>query len=274
MRPSTPLPKNPPILALLALCVLASPGQTAPSQPAKTQDLTGVLERVRQDVGHYELQAARWRGLITPKIADPAMPPPPFLAACPASLANYDFDITKIELTLQVVAENTVTADVGLKIPIGGASIGPDVNGDASRTMTKTIVLDRIPSNNLAELAKYRGSEDYANLTTKHQAFLMSHASAAGEKPSAPVFPISDTIMALRKSLLAASSKLPCFDTAKGDGVGNTIKFDFQVDTAVDPTIGFSFLVVSAKADDKTQSKTENTIAITIAPHAKPTGAR
>jgi hypothetical protein len=261
-----------PILVSLGVGGLAGcPHPALGQNDQKTQDVTGILERIRQDVGHYELQAAGWRGIIGPKTADPAMPPPPFAIACPKSLVNYDFDVTKIELALEVVATNTATADVvGLKVPIGGASLGLDLNGSIAKTQTKTIVLDRIPTNDLSELRKYRDGQDYANLTRRHQAFLSSHSPSVGENAPPPVFPISDMIIGLRKSLLEASGKLPCFDTANGEAVGHSIKFEFEVDKAVDPTLGFTFLIVTAKADDKIQNQVNNTITITVAPHAKP----
>ena len=71
------------------------------------------------------------------------MPPPPFEVACPASIANYDFDVIKIELTLQAIAANTVSGDAGLKVPIIDASLGPDFNGSRAHTRTTTIILDR-----------------------------------------------------------------------------------------------------------------------------------
>lgn len=258
-----------PILVSLGVGGLAGcPHPALGQNDQMTQNVTGILERIRQDVGHYELQAAGWRGIFGPKTADPARPH--VAIACPKSLANYDFDVTKIELTLEVVAANTATDDVGLKIPIGGGSLGPDLNGSVAKTQTKTIVLDSIPTNDLSELTKYRNGPDYANLTKRHQAFLSSHSPSVGEKAPPSVFPISDTIIGLRKSLLEASGKPPCFDTANGEAVGNSIKFEFEVDKAVDPTLGFTFLIVTAKADDKIQNQVNNTITITVAPHSKP----
>jgi hypothetical protein len=257
--------KGLPILACLTLTISAicsASGATAPATAANTQDATGVFERIRQDVGYYQLQAAQWRGVIDPKIPDPAMPAAPFDIACPKSLANYDFDITKVEISLQVVAGNTATADAGLNVPIGGAGLAADLNASVARTQTKTITLDRIPSNDPTELARFRDGPDYTNLTTGLQDF------PALNQP--PVFPISTAIIELRKSLLASAGKVPCFDIAQEKSVGDTIKIDFEVDKAADPTIGFTFLIVTAKADDKIQNKVDNTITVTIAPHPKP----
>jgi hypothetical protein len=238
--------------------------QTSTTASSDTQDATGILERIRQDVGNYEYIADQWRGVIGPKTIDPAMPEPPFASVCPT--ANYDFDITKVELTLQVTAQNTATGDVGLKIPFGGATLGPDVNGSSAKTQTKTIVLDRIPANDPSQLIKFHNGPDYQNLTSNHQTFLRTQATT--NVTAARVFPITDTIIGLRKSLLAASGKLPCFDSAMGEVADNSVKFDFEVDKSIDPTLGFDFLIVSAKADDKLERKVENTLVVTIAPHS------
>jgi hypothetical protein len=261
--------KTLPTLACLIFMTSAhcsAAAATVPANPDNTQDATGVFERIRQDVGYYELQAAQWRGVIAPKITDPAMPPAPFRNECPKSLANYDFDITKVEISLQVVADNTATADAGLQVPFGSAS--PDAKASLGHRQTRTVVLDRIPSNDPTELAKFRDGPDYTNLTTGHQAFLAANPPPAGTHP--PVFPISNTIIELRRSLLASVGKVPCFDIGQGKSVGDTIKFDFEVDKSTDLTVGFSFLIVTAKGDDKTQNKTDNTITVTIAPHPKP----
>jgi hypothetical protein len=276
----SPNPGRPPscrraLPILLSLAVIATPicsaaAATAPANPDTSQDATGIFERIRQDVGYYALQAAQWRGVIAPKIPDPAMPPAPFKIACPKSLANYDFDITKVEVSLQVVAGNTATADGGLKIPITPATL--DLNDSRAQTQTRTIILDRIPSNDPAELVQFRNGPDYANLTTGHQAFLAANPPATATHP--PVLPISNTIIGLRNSLVASAGKVPCFDIAQDKSVSDTIKFDFEVDKSADPTIGFTLLIVTAKADDKIQNKIENTITITIAPHPKPAATR
>jgi hypothetical protein len=256
-------------MTVLAATCCIQPSGAADNQNDFT-DLTGILQRIRQDVGNYEYQAASWRGDITPKISDPAMPPPPFKVACPKSIANYDYDITKVEVTFQAATANTLAGDLGLKIPIGGATVGPDINGSLANTQTRTVILDRIVPYSPAELKIYHNSDDYANLTGNHAAWLKAHPDPVGSKPAPAVFPISDTLMGLRKSLLQASGTLPCFDIAPGETVGDSIKFEFEVDKALDPTVGFSFLIVTAKADDKMQNKADNTITVTFAPHARP----
>ena len=240
------------------------------AQDDHSQDVTGILERIRQDVGHYELQAARWRGLLAPKLRDPAAPQPPFTIACQKSVNNYDFDITKVMLTLNVIETNTETGELGLKIPMVGGNFNPAVNKNFASTQTKTIVFDRIPSNSLIELAGFRDGKDYENLTKKHEAYLLSHLVQDEDKPPPPVFPISDTIIALRKSLMAAAGKLPCFDIAKGEKVGDSITLEFQVAKATDQTLGFSLFIVTAKLDEKSNYDRNNTIVISIAPRSLP----
>jgi hypothetical protein len=209
-------------------------GGVQPSSATESgeQDATGILERIRQDIGNYEYQAAQRRGDIQPKIHDPAVPPPPFVVACPASVANYNFDVTKIELTLQAIAGDTATGDVGLKVLIFDASLGPDLNGSVAHTRTKTVVLDRFVPYRPSELQKFHAGADYR--TTNHNAFLQTRAAQAAAA-ALPVFPISDTLAELRTSLVEASGKLPCFDVAKGD--------------------------------DKTQTTADNKIVVSFAPH-------
>jgi hypothetical protein len=254
--------------ASIALAVAVLTGCTTPQTSSnttpETQDVTGILERIRQDVGNYEYIADQWRGTIKPKIADPAIPPAPFTSVCP--IINYDFDITKIELSLQVTAENTASGDVGLKVPVGGATLGPDINGSRAQTQTKTIVFDRIPTDDPSQLVKFHDGPDYQNLTVHHKAFLSSQQQTS---PGATrVFPITDTIIGLRKSLLAAAGKYPCFDIDLDKSTGDSIKLDFEVDKSIDPTLGFDFLIVTAKVDNKIESKLDNTLTITIAPHS------
>jgi hypothetical protein len=251
---------------LAALAVGCTVQPSAATEPGE-QDVTGIFERVRQDVGNYEYQAAQRRGDVQPKVADPALPPPPFDVACPASVANYDFDVTKIELTLQAIAANTVSGDVGLKIPIVDATLGPDVSGDLAHTRTKTVVIDRLVPYRPSDLQKFHDGPDYANLTAKHQAFLQSQKTRSAATAALPVFPISDTLAELRKSLVGASGKLPCFDVAKNEAVGDSMNFEFQVVKAIDPTVGFSLGIVTAKADDKTQTTADNKIVVSFAPH-------
>lgn len=249
-----------------ALAVGCTVQPSAATEPGE-QDVTGILERIRQDVGNYEYLAAQRRGDIQPKIPDPALPPPPFDVACPASVANYDFDVTKIGLTLQAIAANTASGDVGLKIPIFDASLGPDVNGSLANTRTKTVVIDRLVPYRPSELQKFHDGADYQNLTAKHQAFLQSQKTKSGAPAALPVFPISDTLDELRGSSVGASGKLPCFDVAKGEAVGDSINLEFQVVKAIDPTVGFSLGIVTAKADDKTRTTADNKIVVSFAPH-------
>jgi hypothetical protein len=238
----------------LILAATCGPGRSAAAENGE-QNVTGIFERIRQDVGNYEYLAARRRGDIQPKLADPAMPPPPFQVACAASIVNYDFDVTKIELTLQAIAGNTASGEVGLKVPIFDASLGPDVNGSLAHTRTTAITLDRFVPYRPAELQKFHDGQDYRNLTTKTVAL--------------PVFPISNTLANLRRSLVEASGKLPCFDEKKGDKVDDSITLEFQVEKASDPTVGFSLGIVTAQADDKNQTTSDNKLVVTFAPHVK-----
>ena len=48
--------------AVLGLSLLYVAGPAFAEQaPLKSESLTSILERIRQDVGYYEVQAARWR---------------------------------------------------------------------------------------------------------------------------------------------------------------------------------------------------------------------
>jgi hypothetical protein len=251
------------ILFCVALIMGSGIYQTARSQSphaddskdSNAQDVTSILERIRQDVGNYEYMAHQWRGVIQPRLADPAAPDASDAPAV-CSLDNYDFDVTNVEVTLQAVTQKTYSGGLALKIPFGGAAIKSDGNSSLSSIMTNTIVLDRIPTNDPKQLQRYHDSSDYINLTKRD-------ATHAGP----PVFPITEAIIALRKTLIAAAGKYPCFNMPSEKSAGNVIKFEFEVDKALDADVGFDVHVVSAKVDGNAQNKKVNAIVVTLTPH-------
>jgi hypothetical protein len=259
-------------IACVCLAVFAAdrPGQAigATESAAGEQDLASIFERIRQDVGNYEYQAARWRGDIKPKIPDPALSPSQPVIVCSESVANYDYDITKINVSLHAVASTTTTGGVGLAIPIGVGNVDTRVNGSIAHRQTKTILLERVVPYIPLQLQKFHDGKDYANLTTDHQEYLRSNAAANVGKTPLPVFPISDTLIALRKSLLQAAGKLPCFDVEPRETGSDSMTFEFHVETAVDPNVGFAF-IVTANAGHKIENTGANTITITFEPHSK-----
>ncbi len=271
------------VAAVAAFAVGPPPAPIA--APAQLQSLTGILERIRQDAGFYEVQAARWRGdipespMLDPALTVPAHDDPPdadhpqgqhspsrsIANACP--IDQYDFDIVKIELTLQVVSADTMSGHMGLKVPYLGADLSGGAGASRAKTVTKTVVLDRTMPYDLVKLTDYFKGDDYKRLARGSEE---DHAAPAGGPTATAVFPISDALLALRQNLVLAAEKEPCFDVDPAVTSNDSLKLDFQVQTSMDKDVGFTFLLYSASADDKNQKNSENTMVVTFAPHSKP----
>jgi hypothetical protein len=258
--------------AVIGLSLLFAAGPAVAEQdPPRDEALTSILERIRQDIGYYQVQAARWRADISDPTDQGGQPHPPRPqpdAAC--DISDFDFDVTNVQANLQTVMAKTETGSVGLRVPLVGqeGSLASDVSRQASGT--ETISLTRRYRYNIEHLASYQASKDYQQLETAYQARNASEAT----QPN-PVLPVADTLLELRKHLIRSAEKLPCFDWADKDGKSgsSSIALEFLVQQAVDGTVGFNFWIVSAKANAKIERTNVNTLVVNFAPHARPVPA-
>jgi hypothetical protein len=226
------------------------------------QEISGVLERIRQDVGYYEELAASRRG----QNVDPdTLGSDGKMLNLVCSTASYDFDVSKITPTLTVYTARTDSGDIGLKIPFGPpgvGSIGPDINGKNIQTATQTLTFDR-----------FYNSQPTA-LTPQLEAATVQ--AAQSQRPS--VTPIADTLVRLRKSLIQSAQSQPCFSNVDKDNKSNdTIKIDFIVEKDADPNVGFNLYLVSAKAGHEDDTKNTSSLMVTFVPHINnpiPTASR
>jgi hypothetical protein len=272
------------VAILLAMAATVASNAKVPRQAPDSESLTAILERIRQDVGYYEVQAALWRGDLPGQTQDPALTTPAYVdppdadhpnglvhpartieAKCP--IDRYDFDVTKVEVTVQVVEGSIAAGDVGLKVPYTGSDLS--MGTTHQMTATKTLVLDREAKYEIDKFAEFSNSDDYQRLVTGHQSYLQLQAGLAqpdAMSATAPVFPISQTLLSLRQNLVEAAEKVPCFEIPDHTS-SNTIKLDFQVAQSSNADIGFTLEVVSAKLASLRQQAAENTITVTYAPH-------
>ena len=100
--------------AIVGLSLLFATGPALrgknPPVPKKAESLTSILERIRQDVGYYEVQAARRRNLTSPPHQSKAMPDTPAPGVLPAAacdIRDFDFDVTNVQANLQTVTMET-----------------------------------------------------------------------------------------------------------------------------------------------------------------------
>jgi hypothetical protein len=262
--------------AALGLSLLFAAGPAFADQdppPAQAEPLTSILERIRQDVGFYEVQAARWRADITDP-TDPGKLHPvglqsntvPVAPAC--DIRDFDFDVTNVQATLQTVMADTGTGSVGLRVPLLGKEGSVDAEVSRQVSQTETIALTRRFRYRTEQLARYQESEDYRVLETAHVQYHTQEAHRATQ--ANPVLPIADTLIELHKNLIRSAEKLPCFEWADKDvkPESSSITLEFLVQQAADGTVGFNFWIVSAKADAKIERTNVNTLVVSFAPHA------
>jgi hypothetical protein len=260
--------------AVLALSLLFAGPALADQAPSKAESLTSVLERIRQDVGYYEVQAARRRADIADPTKQDRLPDAARLATDDVSMAacdtsDLDFDVTDVRASLQAVTAETGGGSVGLRVPLLGkeGSVDADVSRQASGT--ETVTLTRRFHYSTKELASYQESDDYRQLEAAHTQYHARDASAPAV--ANPVLPIADTLLELRKNLMRSAAKLPCFEWAENDAKpeNSSITLEFLVQQAVDGTVGFNFWIISAKADGRLERTNVNTLVISFAPHGR-----
>lgn len=258
------------VLGLSLLCV-AGP-VLAEQAPLKSESLTSILERIRQDVGYYEVQAARWRADVPDpteqdELVNPARPGADPVAAC--DTRDLDFDVTNVQASLQAVAAETETGSVGLQVPLLSKEGSLDADVRRQTSGTKTVTLTRHFHYSPKELASYQQSEDYRQLETAHKQYRARNVSAMNQ--ANPVLPIADTLIELRKNLIQSAEKLPCFEWVENDtkSESSNITLEFFVQQAVDGTVGFNFWIISAKADANIERTDVNTLVVSFAPHGR-----
>ena len=241
--------------------------------PSRWKSLTSILERIRQDVGYYEVQAARWRT----DIPDPkergklqrSQVQSDAAAGTACNISDFDFDVTNVQANLQTVTAETGTGSVGLRVPLLGkeGSVDTDISWQANGT--ETVALTRHFHYSAEQLANYQASEDYRRLEAAHERYHARNASEAAQANS--VLPIADTLIELHKSLIRSAEKLPCFEWADKDvkPESSSITLEFLVQEALDGEVGFNFWIVSAKASGKMEHTNVNTLVVSFAPHGR-----
>jgi hypothetical protein len=261
--------------AVLGLSILLAGGPAFAEQtpPAQAESLTSILERVRQDVGYYEVQAARWRT----DIPDPkergklqrSQVQSDATAGTACSISDFDFDVTNVQANLQTATAETGTGSVGLRVPLLGkeGSVDTDISWQANGT--ETVALTRRFHYSAEQLASYQASEDYRRLEAAHQRYHARNPSEAAQANS--VLPIADTLIELRESLIRSAEKLPCFEWTDKDvkPESTSITLEFLVQQALDGEVGFNFWIVSAKASGKMEHTNVNTLVVSFAPHGR-----
>jgi hypothetical protein len=224
------------------------------------QAVSDIMLRLRQDLGHYHDQAVARRALPV----DPDIPVDqsghPVKLAC--DIGEYDFDISKAEVALQISTALKTNGSFGLKVPIfpaANGSIGPDLSGTVSRTATQTVTLDLF---------------DGANTPADGQALTkeLSQAnedSRTGRVARGSVTPISDTLIRLRKALIESARSEPCLNTVSPDPTqkpGDSLKLDFVVGKDVQGDVGFNIYVVSLSAGLEKNQTQDNTLTVNFVP--------
>jgi hypothetical protein len=261
--------------AVLGLSILLAGGPAFAEQtpPAQAESLTSILERVRQDVGYYEVQAARWRT----DIPDPkergklqrSQVQSDATAGTACSISDFDFDVTNVQANLQTATAETGTGSVGLRVPLLAkeGSVDTDISWQANGT--ETVALTRRFHYSAEQLASYQASEDYRRLEAAHQRYHARNPSEAAQANS--VLPIADTLIELRESLIRSAEKLPCFEWTDKDvkPESTSITLEFLVQQALDGEVGFNFWIVSAKASGKMEHTNVNTLVVSFAPHGR-----
>ena len=261
--------------AVLGLSILLAGGPAFAEQtpPAQAESLTSILERIRQDVGYYEVQAARWRT----DIPDPkergklqrSQVQSDATAGTACSISDFDFDVTNVQANLQTATAETGTGSVGLRVPLLGkeGSVDTDISWQANGT--ETVALTRRFHYSAEQLASYQASEDYRRLEAAHQRYHARNPSEAAQANS--VLPIADTLIELRESLIRSAEKLPCFEWTDKDvkPESTSITLEFLVQQALDGEVGFNFWIVSAKASGKMEHTNVNTLVVSFAPHGR-----
>src|SRR3954447_13302175 len=177
--------------AVLGLSLLSAAGPAIAEQDppgVKAESLTSIFERIRQDIGYYEVQAARWRADI-PDPTDQGKPRAGRGATC--DISDFDFDVTNVQANLRTVVAQTATGSAGLHVPLAGKEGSLDADFSRQASGTQTVALSRRFRYSTEELASYQASEDYRQLETAHEQY---HArDTAGTTQPNPVLPVADT---------------------------------------------------------------------------------
>ena len=165
----------------LSLLCAAGPA-IAEQAPPKAESVTSILERIRQDVGYYEVQAARWRAEVPDpteqdELLNPTRPGALTVAAC--DTRDFDFDVTNVQASLKTVKAETGTGGVGLHVPLFGKEGSLDADVSLQTSGTETITLTRRFHYSPTELASYQASEDYRQLETAHEQHQTRNATVA-----------------------------------------------------------------------------------------------
>jgi hypothetical protein len=261
-------------IAAFGLALICTTGRAFAEQsppPPQAEPLTGILERIRQDVGYYEVQAARWRTDI-PTPTGQNKPPAqlqsntdPATSVCNAD--DFDFDVTNVETSLQTVLVKTGAGSVGLQVPLIGKEGSLDADASRQTSQTETISLTRRFRYDTDQLKRYQESEDYRGLEAAHEQYHTQTALAAGHANA--VLPIAEALIELRNNLIRSAGKLPCFEWADKDvkPESSSVTLTFLVQQAANANVGFNFWIVSAHADAKLEHTNANTLTVSFAPH-------
>jgi hypothetical protein len=240
-----------------------------PPPPPQAEPLTGILERIRQDVGYYELQAARWRTDIPTPTGRDKLPAQLQSNTDPSAcnVNDFDFDVTNVETTLHTVLVKTGAGSVGLQVPLLGKEGSADIDANRQTSRTETISLTRRFRYDTDQLKRYQESEDYRGLEAAHEQSHAQKAFAAGHANA--VLPIAEALIELRNNLIRSAEKLPCFEWADKDvkPESSSVTLEFLVQQATDANVGFNFWIVSAHADGKLEHTNINTLVVSFAPH-------
>jgi hypothetical protein len=194
---------NGPFVAAVVVTLLfdlawgAARAQTsAPATPAAGQAVTGVIERIKQDVAYYYSQK-NTRKLDVAAVASKAVGDTPDPAKCPIEASHYDFQITKIEVRLQVAENRSRGAEAGLEVPWIGLKVGSQAKVAAAVTSTHTLTVDLFPNPDEARTFELpptlRDAAPTAQVARQRKVQPAAAAAATAEPPSR-ITPISDTL--------------------------------------------------------------------------------
>ncbi len=219
---------------LLSACVNRPPTQAS----ITGEELDQVVLRIKQEVGAYQAAAHAWR-------TDPSQDPVNDSNRGECITTNIDFDIPTVKAELKTVVTGTSSLGLSLKIPFaqGLGSISPGVGGARTTTNTQILTLYAYPKD------------------------------APGIEVPALVrqnSPIAVSLAQLRSSLIKGGKVRPCFELSRDDkDADNTFQIGFEVVKDENVDLGFSFVIVSLDAKQKSESTTANVITVSFRPRVE-----
>jgi hypothetical protein len=231
---------------------------TAPGNQPDAVNLVDLLDQLKQDI--YTFQVNNWWCKKNPNRQwwDKTRS----LTNNPSDLVEISIDHIKVVLTVKTDITNS--GDVGLKVPIGEVTIGPDLKLDRKTENTHTLTFAVTPVD--IETPGHEPNQQWQDWAT--------------DPNNLKARPIPNGLIRFRDSVnaVAAQGILPWFnfDTSKptsganaaagkpdsSDSSGDSIEVGFQVVNEFAGTFGINFLVFSLSAAHASSHTATNTLTV------------